>query len=123
MSDYQKYGKYPRTVLDAIRKHGFIDDEGVAYRPGNYGLTHEEFKGFVDEVFDNEGGGWDGVDRFKDPDAYFDTYDIPFERDGEKFWLTLMSGQGYAWIMTTEAEFEKLKARRTGKDWKDEDEE
>lgn len=98
-------------VLDAVRKHGQIDDEGVAY--GNYGVTLDEFKNFVDEIFDDEGGGWDGVSRFKDQNSYFETYDVPFEREGEKFWLTLMSGQGYAWIITTEPSFKELLGRRT----------
>ena len=94
-------------IIDILKNKGFIDDENLAYCPDLYpGLILKEFHKFTHDIFDNEGGGWECVNKFKYEDI-FETYHIPFERDNEKFWLVVMYGQGSSWALMTDSHFQE----------------
>jgi len=110
-------------IINVLRREGFLDDEHIAYRPEEFPeFTLDEFREFTDSIFNNEGGGWDNVNKFAEPDAYFETYNIPFERDGEKFWLSVMYGQGSAWMLMNEKHFKECQERRANIVYEDDDE-
>lgn len=99
-------------IINALRKEDVLDDECIAYNPEKYPeFTLDEFREFTQEILGVDGGGWDNVHKFRDEDAYFETYNIPFIRDGEKFYLCVMCGQGLAWTLMTESNFQEKQKR------------
>lgn len=103
---------YEQRIINTLRKEQCLDDEHIAYFPEKFPeFTLDEFRDFTNSIFDNEGGGWDKVDQFQEKDAYFETYNIPFTRDNEKFYLTVMYGQGSAWMLMTESHFQETQKR------------
>lgn len=103
---------YETRIIKALRKEQALDDECIAYHPEKYpDFTLDEFRDFTNSIFDVEGGGWDNVSKFQEADAYFETYNIPFTRDGEKFYLCVMYGQGSAWTLMTESHFQETQKR------------
>lgn len=88
-----------KTILEHLDQHGFIDDESVGYaKPDEYPFSLEEFREFTDKIW-NDAGGWDSSDKYLVKCACFETYYVPFDVEGKKYWLHVMCGQGYAWTL------------------------
>lgn len=93
-----------KTIIDYLNANGCIDDETLAYSmPGEYPFTLEEFQDYTHKVWE-DAGGWDKSDEYAMEGAYFETYNVPFEVDGKKYFLNIMYGQGSAWWLQTEKE-------------------
>lgn len=103
-----------KSIINVLKRDGSVDDEDVAYHPEKFPeFTLDEFRAFTNGIFDNEGGGWDNVHKFQEENAYFETYNIPFEFEGEAFYLSVMYGQGSAWTLMTRQHFEEYLDRVT----------
>lgn len=119
-----------KSIIDFLDKEGSIDDDSVMYatldKDRNTGLVYpfpftlEEFRLFTEKIW-TDVGGWDASEQYHVPEAYFETYHIPFEYDGKKYVLNIMYGQGSAWTLFTEASHIEYKKRCAEYEDKDED--
>lgn len=98
------------SILDYLDANGMIDDEGLAYGILNPSpaFSRDEFIEFTDQVLENAGGE---DDKYLAQDTLFETYHIPFEINGKKYGLSIMYGQGSAWTVYTDEEFQAMKER------------
>jgi hypothetical protein len=97
-------------ILDYLDAHGCICDNSVAYKTKDFPFTWEEFQLFTEEIW-QEAGGWDRSDEYWQEEEYFETYYVPFTKNGKNYFLDIMYGQGSAWSLWTEAEhLEKIKS-------------
>lgn len=86
-------------IIDHLKANGRIDDEDVAYFPEKYPFTKDELRDFMDGIYHPS----DPEKTFVDG-TYFETYNVPFTWEGDKFSLIVMYGQGSAWMLMTEQE-------------------
>lgn len=100
-----------QIILDFLDANESIDDECVAYgKPGEYPFTMDEFREFTDKIWE-DAGGWDASEKYVVDGAHFETYYVPFERNGKQYWLNVMYGQGSAWTVFTSEAHEAYKKR------------
>ncbi len=123
-----------KEIIEYLDKVGSIDDDAVMYatigkeRDPNaeysFPFTLDQFREFTQKLWD-DAGGWDASDKYVAEGAYFETYHVPFERDGKQYVMNIMYGQGSAWTLFTKAAHDEYKARvaKLDEKYKEEDNE
>jgi hypothetical protein len=95
-----------QVFLDFLDANGEIYDAIVH----EYPFSFEEFQQWVEDIW-SAAGGWRRAGKYAVKDATFETYAVPFERNGKRYWLTLMMGQGDCWTVFSEEPYKEFRMR------------